>query len=327
MTKTYIDISTEHWVVPEEQAGERLDHVLTSMQSVQSRARARRALETGKVTLDNVIMGPKHGNTLLSAGQRIVIEWTRPQTTVAHSKASSHITSQDLDILYEDAHLIAVNKPPGMLSDTATHAQRKERNSVFYHVSHYLRPQGRRPAMAHRIDRDTSGVVLLAKTTEARDKLKDLFIARKVERTYWAALQTTPATEGLWTDWVLWDEQKLVLRTAHPNERAGKEATSYISVTETFPGGECTINVRLVTGRRNQIRYQCQQRNAPLIGERLYLPPDWRRNEELGQRQALHAIELRLLHPITGQVILVEAPLPDDLVTLTNRLRNARPNS
>lgn len=327
MTKTYVDVPTDQWVVPVEQAGQRLDHVVATMPSVQSRARARRALETGKVAVDDVIVGPKQGNIPLNAGQRVVIEWSRPHTTVAHSKASSQITSHDIEILYEDAHLIAINKPPGMLSDTATHAQRKERNSVFYHVTHYLRPQGRHPAMAHRIDRDTSGVVLLAKTVEARDKLKELFINRRVERTYWAALQTTPPMEGLWTDLALWDEQKLVLRKAHPTERNAKDTSSYVSVTETFPGGECTVRVRLITGRRNQIRYQCQQRACPLIGERLYLPQDWPRPKELTERQALHAIELQLLHPITGQVVLIEAPLPSDLVALTHRLRKTRPIS
>jgi len=188
-------------------------------------------------------------------------------------------------------------------------------------MTSYLRPQKKRPIVVHRIDRDTSGIVLFAKNPAAADKLKKTFREHTIDRHYWVAVQGGPEEdEGSWEDWVYWDARQNVLRKSRPDHPKAKQAEASYRVLSRH-GAVTLLEVTLVTGKRNQIRFQCQERDHPLCGERLYTPPEW---EPIGPpcpRQALHAIRLGLTHPITGARVQIEAPLPADLEAFVQRLR------
>jgi len=187
-----------------------------------------------------------------------------------------------------------------------------------------LRDSGRvRPHVVHRIDRDTSGLVLFALTSTARDRLKTQFERRTPDRRYLAVVNGRPVpTAGVWRDRLVWDKERLIQKRAHLEEARGKDAEARYRVLEQFPA-QALLEVALVTGKRNQIRVQAGVRGYPLVGERLYRfgrPPD--ANEPAFPRQALHAATLGFTHPLTGRQVSFTSPLPDDMQRLLANLRS-----
>ena len=156
------------------------------------------------------------------------------------------------------------------------------------------------------------------------DKIREAFRERTIDRIYWVAVQGGPEEdEGRWEDQVYWDAKRKVLRRAMQGQRGAKDASARFRVIDRFV--DVTIlEVTLETGKRNQIRYQCQERGYPLCGERLYLPMDWRPVGFPCPRQALHARKLAFDHPQSGKRIVVESSLPDDLSTWLERLRREK---
>jgi 23S rRNA pseudouridine1911/1915/1917 synthase len=313
----FVDLPFEEQAVPAEQAGIRLDAFLADFQSVGVRARAQRAIVSGKVSVNGEPIGRRDAGVHLQAQAVVRVDWNRPGTSAPVARVRDKLTKRNLSILFEDSCLLAVDKPPGLLTDSATWEQRRERESVFQLAREYLSPQGKRPWVAHRIDRDTSGVVLLAKTPAAQEGLREQFRRNMPERVYWAALQGVPYPDsGEWIDFVVWDDRKLITRQTHPQDKSGKEARSFYRVISASPPHFAIVEVMLDTGRRNQIRVHCQLRNHPLVGERLYLPRDWEERGPRLDRQALHARRLTVEHPITGRPVTIESPLPPELAAL-----------
>jgi len=309
----------------EENAGKRLDQWIASFETVLSRARAKRAIESGKVSLNGNRIGRAEAGHKISVGDKALIEWNRPGTSATHSLAKGTLSSEGLDILYEDDSVLAINKPPGLLTDAATRQQSRERQTVKKILQAYLRPFGKRAIVIHRIDRDTSGIVLFAKEDPAVEPLKTQFLNHTMERVYWVAVQGSPSTDhGTWEDDVVWNPRSRVLQSAHPKDRKAKAARAHFEVLERFGDHSAILRIRLVTGKRNQIRFQCQKRGFPLYGERLYTPEDWENTGPAAPRQALHAERLAGLHPRTKKKMVIEAPLPPDLETLLDRLRRWR---
>jgi 23S rRNA pseudouridine1911/1915/1917 synthase len=190
----------------------------------------------------------------------------------------------------------------------------------------HLRPHGkRRPLVVHRIDRDTSGLVVFAKTVRGQDALKDQFRRRDVERVYWAVVYGHPTpSAGTWRDHLVWDTTALIQKETSPGDPRGKEAISHYRVIEVYQGTSL-LEVRLETGKRNQIRLQARLRGHTLVGERRYVyGPDSLRPLAFG-RQALHAHRLSFRHPVDGRPLSFEAPLPADLTGMLARLRRSRP--
>jgi 23S rRNA pseudouridine1911/1915/1917 synthase len=216
-----------------------------------------------------------------------------------------------------------VNKPPGLL--TVPLARREDAPSVQDLLADHLRTQGRkRPLVVHRIDRDTSGLVVFATRADLQARLKDQFRRREPERVYLAVVYGHPSPpQGSWRDHLVWDQDALIQKATHPRDPLGKEARSDYRVVESFPGASL-IEVRLVTGRRNQIRLQARLRGHMLVGEQRYVyGPDALRRIEF-PRQALHAYRLGFDHPVSGRRLVFEAPLPADMVELVGRLRSNR---
>jgi 23S rRNA pseudouridine1911/1915/1917 synthase len=230
----------------------------------------------------------------------------------------------ELQILYQDEALLVVNKPAGLLtvpltrgSSTAPRAGKTSR-SVYSLLADHLGSRGRTPFVVHRIDRDTSGIVVFAKTAAAQRAIKEQFARREPERVYWAIVHGRPSpARGRWRDRLVWDDQALRQTVADDRDPKGVEAVSDYRVLETFADASL-VEVRLHTGKRNQIRVQAALRGHPLIGERQYA-----RTAMPFPRQALHAHRLAFAHPIDGRHLSFEAPLPSDLAELLRRLRAA----
>jgi 23S rRNA pseudouridine1911/1915/1917 synthase len=174
----------------------------------------------------------------------------------------------------------------------------------------------------HRIDRDTSGLVLFAKNEPAQLALKRQFERRTAQRTYLAVLEGRLAPlEGTWQDKLVWDKAHLRQRRAtEDDEQVAKEAAASYRVIEQLEAA-AVVEIRLVTGKRNQIRVQAALRRHPLVGERIYRTGDRPSPAPGFDRQALHASRLAFRHPRTGTLVQFEAPLPDDLRRLIARLR------
>jgi len=180
-----------------------------------------------------------------------------------------------------------------------------------------------RPFVVHRIDRDTSGLVVFAKHATAQATLKDQFRRREPERVYWAVVYGHPdPPQGTWHDHLTWDTKALIQKETSPRDPRASEAISEYRVLEPFRAASL-IEVRLRTGRRNQIRIQARLRGHTLVGERRYVyGPDDLRTISF-ERQALHARRLSFLHPADGRPLTFEAPLPADFETLVARLRGS----
>jgi 23S rRNA pseudouridine1911/1915/1917 synthase len=236
-------------------------------------------------------------------------------------RRASPYTSGDLHILYEDEHLIVLNKPPGLLAVPLE--KRGEETSIYDQIVDHLRSHGKRkPFVVHRIDRDTSGVVLFAKDPHAGAALKAQFRARTPERIYLAVVYGTPRpAAGTWRDYLVWDSKALIQKETHPKDPRAAEAISDYKVIESFDTTSL-IEVRLTTGKRNQIRIQARLRGHTLVGEVRYtFGPDDLRPIPFG-RQALHAWRLGFQHPAENRAVMFEAPIPDDMRALIARLRS-----
>jgi 23S rRNA pseudouridine1911/1915/1917 synthase len=305
------------WKVGATDLGSRLDKFLASPERLGSRAKAAAALERGKVFLNEKEASLADAGARLNAGDVVRVWMDRPGSSRARP---APLEPGGLQIVYEDDSLLVLNKPPGLLAVPL--ARRDEAPSVYHYVEEHLRTRGkRRPHVVHRIDRDTSGLVVFAKHARAQERLKDQFRRREPERTYLAVVYGHPEPDvGTWRDYLVWDTEALIQKETHPRDPRAKEAISDYRVLETFAGASI-IEVRLQTGKRNQIRLQARLRGHTLVGEQRYVfGPSSLRPIEF-PRQALHAWRLAFRHPDDEQLLRFEAPLPADMERLLARLR------
>jgi 23S rRNA pseudouridine1911/1915/1917 synthase len=310
------------WTIGSGDAGLRLDLWLARQPEAGSRGRARTWLERGKVFVNGQPVAAADAGRKLQTGDRVGLWMDRPGTSHPRRReiaAARHA----LRVVLEDADLLAADKPAGMLVEPLPGQESGEVTLVDL-VADHLRSKVRiRPRIVHRIDRDTSGLVLFAFNREAQETLKTQFEARTPERIYVALVRgtVTPAA-GTWRDRLAWDKDRLIQKRAHASEAAAREAVAQYKVVEQFEGA-AVIEVALVTGKRNQIRVQAGLRGFPLVGERLYTfgakPPA--RDSPTLKRQALHAFRLSFVHPSTGRRVTLTAPLPEDMRRLIAQLR------
>jgi 23S rRNA pseudouridine1911/1915/1917 synthase len=305
------------WVVGTDEAGVRLDKYLAAPERLGSRARAFAGLERGKVFLNGGEAGVADAATRLAPGQTVRVWMDRPGSARAR-RAVTRVG--DLQIVFEDEALLVVNKPAGLLSVPLE--RKSDAPSVFEQIEDHFRPFGkRRPFVVHRIDQDTSGLVVFAKDAQAQGALKLQFKRREPRRVYLAVVYGHPdPPAGTWRNHLVWDEKALIQKETHPRDRGGTEAISEYRVLESFRDTSL-IEVRLQTGRRNQIRIQARLRGHTLIGEKRYTyGPDALRTIQF-ERHALHAYQLAFDHPVDGRALDFEAPPPADFVALLERLR------
>jgi 23S rRNA pseudouridine1911/1915/1917 synthase len=307
----------ERWQVQPDEGDVRLDKFLASSDRLGSRKRVATALERGKVFLNDLEVGLADASRRLREGDVVRVWMNRPGSS---KRRSAPFELGQLQILFEDDLLLVVNKPPGILSVPLPHGDPTP--SVYTLLEDHLRGhRHRRPFVVHRIDRDTSGLVLFAKTSRAQEALKNQFRRREPERVYLALVygHPTPAA-GTWRDVLVWDKDALIQRETHPSDPRGKEAVANYRVVESL-ADTALIEVKLHTGKRNQIRIQARLRGHTLVGEQRYTygPVEIRPIDF--PRQALHAHRLGFQHPSDGRELRFEAPLPEDFTSLLARLR------
>lgn len=214
-----------------------------------------------------------------------------------------------MDILFEDAHILVVNKPAGISTQAPPIAGPTLESAVRAH----LRPDDPSAAYVgtvHRLDRPVSGVVLWAKTPKAARRLSRQFAGRRVGKEYWAVAEGRPAAgEGLWEDWLFHDKTGLGrVQVVAPGTPRGQLARTRFQRAEAgdLPGGCSWLVLRPETGRTHQLRVQAAQRGMPILGDRLYGS-----TREFASAIALHARELAIVHPATEAPLVLTAPLPE----------------
>jgi 23S rRNA pseudouridine1911/1915/1917 synthase len=305
------------WTVTTEEAGTRLDKFLAAEGRLGSRARAAAAIERGKVYLNGAEAATAQAAARLQAGDSVRVWMDRPGS--AKARPRGRLTG-DLNIVYEDDDIAVIDKPPGILSVPL------ERNrgvpSVFDWLEREMRSHGKqRPLVVHRIDQDTSGLVLFAKHAAAQTHLRAQFKRREPERVYLAIVYGLPdPPHGTWRDHLAWDEKALIQKETHPRAPDATEAISEYSVVEPLRGA-ALIEVRLRTGRRNQVRIQARLRGHTLVGEQRYVFGPESLRPIAFPRHALHAWRLAFRHPADDRPLEFEAPLPADFNHLRTRLR------
>ena len=306
------------WIVTSAEAGERLDKFLAAADRAGSRARAVDALERRKVFLNDRELARADAAVRVAAGDVVRLWMDRPGSAKRRATIGDR---HDLPIVYEDDHLVVLNKPAGLLAVPLPRDRRNDARSVFEDLKAHFARRRRRPFVVHRIDRDTSGLVLFAKTPADQAALKEQFKRREPERVYQAIVYGHPLPRaGTWRDTLVWDTRMLIQKETSPRDPRGKPAVCRYRVVETLAGASL-IEVSLVTGRRNQIRIQARLRGHTLVGEQRYVyGPDDLRPIDF-PRQALHAGHLAFRHPVDGRAMAFDAPLPADLTALLERLR------
>jgi 23S rRNA pseudouridine1911/1915/1917 synthase len=306
------------WHVDAETAGLRLDKFLAADDRLGSRGQAVRALERGKVLVNDAEVASADAGRHLVVGDHVRVWMDRPGTS--HRRGTRAARPGELPIVYEDDAIIVVNKPPGLLAVPL--ARRSDAPSVQHQLVAHLRSRGRRrPLVVHRIDRDTSGLVVFATRADAQARLREQFRRHEPERVYLAVVYGHPSpASGTWRDHLAWDRHSLIQEETRPGDPRGLEARSDYRVVETFRESSL-VEVRLVTGKRNQIRLQAQLRGHVLVGEQRYVNGPERARPIAFPRQALHASRLVFRHPVDNRRLHFEAPVPQDLAGLIERLR------
>jgi 23S rRNA pseudouridine1911/1915/1917 synthase len=229
--------------------------------------------------------------------------------------------AQSLHVLFEDRHLIIVDKPAGLLSVPTPD---RERITLRERTGHYLQLRyGRRPyiGVVHRLDKDTSGALVFARSPEALRALQALFKAHTIERRYLAVVEGSPHPDAGRIDLPLVADRGDRRRgVAHDDE--GRHAVTHYRVLERFGSRAALIACRLETGRTHQIRIHLAALGVPIVGDPVYRPRVLPPPQVTFHRQALHAQTLGFIHPITGVPLLVEADPPADIAALLVELRD-----
>lgn len=310
-------------IAPDE-AGSRLDKTLADRLPELSRGRVQALMAAGLVTRDGSAVTDASGKA--AAGlYRILIP--PPESTEVLAEAIP------LTVLFEDAHLIVVDKPAGMAAHPGPGTPGGTLvNALLHHCGASLSGIGgvARPGIVHRLDKDTSGVMVAAKTDAAHQGLSALFAAHDIDRLYIALTRGAPSPlKGTITTQLgrsQHDRKKMaILRTG------GREAITHYRVEKAFgPQARplaARVSCRLETGRTHQIRVHLASKGAPCLGDPTYGsgPPAPVVREAMAAagltRQALHAAVLGFVHPITGEVLRFETPLPEDMRRLEEGLR------
>jgi 23S rRNA pseudouridine1911/1915/1917 synthase len=293
----------------------RLDKLLAEQVPELSRSAAQKLIGSGLVTVDGEIAKPSHK---VRQGEEIVALLPAEQSAQLLPEAIP------LDIVYEDKALLVVNKPAGMVVHPAPgHPRGTLVNAVLAHCPELAASDDDRPGIVHRLDRDTSGLILVAKSERTRRALQRQFKERQVHKAYLALLDghLQPA----------WGRVEApVGRDPHHRQRmtvltGGREAATEYHVLEQFAhrvgpaaGDYTLIEVQPITGRTHQIRVHFASIGHPVVGDQVY---GRRRTSLPVPRQFLHARRLGLKHPVTGHRLELTAPLPEELEAVMELLR------
>lgn len=302
-------------IVPDALAGKRVDQVVQMLWPEFSRGRLQKWIKSGELTLDSVAVVPK---AKVRAGQRVQLQATLKPEQDWSAQALP------LAIVYEDEHIMVIDKPANVVVHPAPgHSDHTLVNALVYHspgLSHLPRA-----GIVHRIDKDTTGLLVVAKTLQAHAQLVEAMQARRIKREYFALVWGEVTGSG--------SVDKPIGR--HPHHRTkmavvsgGKPAVTHYQIARRF-AQHTLLAVQLETGRTHQIRVHLSHLGLPIVGDPVYggrhrIPaggdPKVLAVLEQFNRQALHAAQLTLDHPITAKAMHFEAPLPADFQNLLDVL-------
>jgi 23S rRNA pseudouridine1911/1915/1917 synthase len=292
--------------VPPELGGLRLDQALARLFPQYSRSRLQAWLKAGHIRVDGA---SAEASRAVTGGERVALS-----PPALPGAAAPRAQKMPLDIVFEDRDLIVINKPAGLVVHPgAGQPDRTLLNGLLAHAPSLAGVP--RAGIVHRLDKDTSGLLVVAKNVEAQAKLAQQLAERSMTRVYLALVQGDPPASGM-IDAPLGRDQHA--RTRMTVTRRGKEARTRYRVLERF-GRAALVECRLETGRTHQIRVHFQHIRHPLVGD-----PVYRRGTRHGiafARQALHAAELTLVHPKSGKTMSWRAAPPKDFEQLLKELR------
>jgi len=309
----------EEAVIPVELAGQRFDRALARLFQDYSRNQLKGFIESGHARLDGAICRPREQ---VVAGQIVVLE--RP--TLPETQSSVQAQPLPLDPVHVDDDLIIINKPPGLVVHPgAGNPDRTLENALLHHFPELGTVP--RHGLVHRLDKDTSGLLVVARSDRAHQRLTEAMQAREISREY-RALVIGALPAGGTVDAAIArhpvDRKRMAVRDG------GREAVTHYRVIERF-SYHTLLRVMLETGRTHQIRVHMAHVRSPIVGDPVYgrrLSVPRGATEALGEalrafrRQALHAARLSLAHPVTGEVMEFEADLPEDFESLLRHLRD-----
>lgn len=302
-------------IVPETLSGQRLDHVMAQLCPDFSRARIQQFIEKSEVTVDHKLLKRKHKVYTdqvieLSAKLAPAIEW--------------QAQDMPLDLVFEDEHLLVINKPAGLVVHPASGNPDNTLVNALLHHCHELE-QLPRAGLVHRLDKDTTGLLVVAKTLSCHHKLVKLLELREMTREYRAIAHGQFISGGTLNAPIARHPRNRVQMAVVPS---GKSAVTHYRILKKFQHFTY-LSIKLETGRTHQIRVHFAHTRHPLVGDPVYggrnrIPKGGHEilNETLQafNRQALHAFRLTFNHPETNEVITQEAPLPEDFQILLNTI-------
>jgi 23S rRNA pseudouridine1911/1915/1917 synthase len=305
-------------------AGERLDRVLAQHLPLLSRTRLKRLIETGQVTHEGSVLRDPSLRVRYDQHFVVILPQIEDATPVAQPIA--------LEIRFEDAHLIVIDKPAGMVVHPAPgNPDGTLVNAILAHCGASLSGIGgiRRPGIVHRLDKDTSGLVVVAKTEEAHHALSRDFAARRIDRAYTAFVWGVPSVSAGEIVGNIGRSGVNRKKMAVVANEKGKPAITRYRVERVFDIHAAQVECRLATGRTHQIRVHFAHLGHPLIGDPLYGTRAGRTVARIGpsgaqiaafRRQALHARLLGFTHPVEKRPMQFDSPLPVDLRDLARSL-------
>lgn len=313
-------IKIENLIVINGQEGLRLDKFIADSPIAMSRTRVQQLIEAGMICL----MPERAVSAAMKVKQGDKVMITIPDAVAAEPVAQKI----PLDIVYEDDHLLVLNKPVGLVVHPAPgHADSTLVNALLAHCGDSLSGIGgvKRPGIVHRLDKDTSGLMVVAKTDQAHHALTEQFTDRSLSRTYQALVWGRPSpTTGTIQTLIGRDpknRQKMAVVTHN-----GREAITHYKILSTFQmSQEMRLNISLIectlaTGRTHQIRVHMRHIGHPIVGDPLYghLPKGikkfWPEFQEFCNRQLLHATFIKFIHPFSKQLLSFSSPLAQDMV-------------
>ncbi|MGD8913541.1 MAG: 23S rRNA pseudouridine(1911/1915/1917) synthase RluD [Candidatus Thiodiazotropha sp.] len=302
-------------VIPETYAGSRLDQVLSDQFPEFSRSRLQQWIKLGLVALNGY---PCKAKQRVRGGELIELQ------PIPQDEVEDEAQAIELDVVYEDAHLLVINKPAGLVMHPA--AGNPDGTLLNGLLSHYQPLQQiPRAGIVHRLDKETSGLLVVAKTLQSQHALVEQLQARSVKREYLAIVQGEMIAGGTVDAPIGRHPVNRLRMTVH---ETGKHAVTHYRIEQRYPA-HTLLRVRLETGRTHQIRVHMRHIRHPLLGDPLYggrlrLPAGI--SDELAaaikdfKRQALHATRLELRHPETAEHMAWEAPVPADMQRLIDLL-------
>lgn len=305
-----MQMGNSRFYIEGQEAGKRIDAVLSGLLEDVSRNRIQQLIEMGNVTVDGVEQRSK--KYAVKTGE--YIEVTLPEPT----ELSTEPENIPLDIVYEDSDVLVVNKPKGMVVHPAVGNQSGTLvNALLYHCKNLSGINGViRPGIVHRIDKDTSGLLMVAKNDMAHSCLAAQLAEHSITRAYRAIVYSNFSRDEGTVDAPIGRDPKNRLRMA-VTEISSRPAVTHYKVLERF-GDFTYIEARLETGRTHQIRVHMSHIHHPLLGDEVYGP----KKKALGaDSQMLHAKLLGFCHPVSGEYMEFESELPEEFAAVLQKLR------